>query len=119
MNENFLNMFKELNRKYPDGYGPDLRIDAIDRKDCDDTDDKFNEKILRELKICYKGKIIVLEKYYNDDWEIRDKHFLKTKEFREIVEILSIVMKHISRIELDWCATILKIDSGLVSVKGC
>lgn len=101
MNENIKNMVEELKEKYPDDYGhfEGLTIDAIDRKDCDDTDDKFNEKILRELKICYKGKIIVLEKYYNDDWEIRDKHFLKTKEFREIVEILSIVMKHLSKIE--------------------
>lgn len=103
MNENIKNMVEELKEKYPDDYGhfEGLTIDAIDRKDCDDTDDKFNEKILRELKICYKGKIIVLEKYYNDDWEIRDKHFLKTKEFREIVEILSIVMKHLSKIEFE------------------
>ena len=99
MNENIINMYTELNRKYPDVYGRDLIIDAIDRKDRCDDDDKFNEKILDELKICYKGKIIVLEKYYNDDWEIIDKHFLKTKEFREIVEILSIVMKHLGRIE--------------------
>lgn len=42
MNENFLNMLKELDKKYPNVYGRDLRIDAIDRKDCDDTDDKFN-----------------------------------------------------------------------------
>ena len=99
MNENFINMYTELNRKYPDIYGRDLRIDAIDRKDRCDDDELFDETILDELKICYKGKIIVLEKYYNDDWEIRDKHFLKTKEFREIVEILSIVMKHLSKIE--------------------
>ncbi|MYV19929.1 hypothetical protein [Ligilactobacillus salivarius] len=99
MNENFINMYTELNRKYPDIYGRDLRIDAIDRKDRYDDDKLFDETLLDELKICYKGKIIVLEKYYNDDWEIRDKHFLKTKEFREIVEILSIVMKHLGRIE--------------------
>lgn len=99
MNENFINMYTELNRKYPDIYGRDLRIDAIDRKDRYDDDKLFDETLLDELKICYKGKIVVLEKYYNDDWEIRDKHFLKTKEFREIVEILSIVMKHLGRIE--------------------
>lgn len=40
MNENFLNMFKELNRKYPDDYGlvKGLRIDAIDLKDRYDDD---------------------------------------------------------------------------------
>ena len=51
MNENFINMYTELNRKYPDIYGRDLRIDAIDRKDryddeniryhCSDHFDRF------------------------------------------------------------------------------
>ena len=50
MNENFINMYTELNRKYPNIYGRDLRIDAIDRKDCDDTDDKDGRKdMLKEI----------------------------------------------------------------------
>lgn len=43
MNENFINMYTELNRKYPDDYGlvKGLRIDAIDRKD------RYEDRFLR------------------------------------------------------------------------
>lgn len=95
MNENFLNMFKELNRKYPDIYGRDLRIDAIDRKDRYDDDKLFDETILDVVRIYYKRQTISIERYYENNWEIEDE------DFREIGKILNIVMKHISRIELD------------------
>lgn len=119
MNENFINMYTELNRKYPDIYGWDLRIDAIDRKDRYDDDKLFDETILDEVRIYYKQQTISIERYYEDNWEIEDEDYIKFEDFREIGKILSIVMKHISRIELDWFATILRIESGLASVAGC
>ena len=107
MNENFINMYTELNRKYPDGYGPDLRIDAIDRKDRYDNDEFFDETLLDEVRIYYKQQTITIERYYGNNWEIEDEDYIKFEDFREIGKILSIVMKHISRIELDWFATII------------
>lgn len=101
MNENFINMYTELNRKYPDIYGRDLRIDAIDRKDRYDDDKLFDETILDVVRIYYKRQTISIERYYENNWEIEDE------DFREIGKILNIVMKHISRIELDWFATII------------
>lgn len=101
MNENFLSMFKELNRKYPDIYGRDLRIDAIDRKDRYDDDKLFDETILDEVRIYYKQQTISIERYYEDNWEIKDEDYIKFEDFREIGKILSIVMKHISKIKLD------------------
>ena len=101
MNENFINMYTELNRKYPDIYGRDLRIDAIDRKDRYDDDIDFDEELLDELRIYYKNKTIIIKRYDRDNWEIEDYDYLKFEDFREIGKILSIVMKHISRIELD------------------
>lgn len=119
MNENFLNMLKELDKKYPNVYGRDLRIDAIDRKDHYDDEDEFDETLLDELRIYYKRQTISIERYYENNWEIKDEDYIKFEDFREIGKILSIVMKHISRIELDWFATILRIESDLVSVAGC
>lgn len=101
MNENFINMYTELNRKYPDIYGRDLRIDAIDRKDRYDDDKLFDETLLDKLRIYYKEQIITITRYDRDNWEIEDYAYLKFEDFREIGKILSIVMKHISRIELD------------------
>ena len=101
MNENFLNIYKELNRKYPDIYGRDLRIDAIDRKDRYDDDKLFDETLLDEVRIYYKQQTITIKRYNRDNWEIEDYDYLKFEDFREIGKILSIVMKHISRIELD------------------
>lgn len=119
MNENFLNMLKELDKKYPNVYGRDLRIDAIDRKDHYDDEDEFDETLLDELRIYYKRQTISIERYYENNWEIEDEDYIKFEDFREIGKILSIVMKHISRIELDWFDTILRIESDLVSVAGC
>ncbi|MDE1523296.1 hypothetical protein FYL16_08090 [Lactobacillus salivarius] len=101
MNENFINMYTELNRKYPDIYGRDLRIDAVDLKGNYDDDDKFDETLLDKLRIYYKEQIITITRYDRDNWEIEDYAYLKFEDFREIGKILSIVMKHISRIELD------------------
>ena len=103
MNENFLSMFKELNRKYPDDYGSieGLRIDAVDLKGNYDDDDKFDETILDKVILYYKQQTISIERYYENNWEIEDEDYIKFEDFREIGKILSIVMKHISRIELD------------------
>ncbi|WP_195558150.1 hypothetical protein [Ligilactobacillus salivarius] len=102
-NENMLNMLKELDREFPDSFGlrEGLRIDAIDLKDNYDDDIDFNEELLDELRIYYKNKTILIKRYDRDNWEIEDYDYLKFEDFREIGKILSIVMKHISRIELD------------------
>ena len=102
MNENFLNMFKELNRKYPDDYGlvKGLRIDARDLKDRYDDDELFDETMLDELKIYYLDNTIVIKRYDRDDWEIEDEDYLRFVDFEKIGKILSIVMKHLGRIEL-------------------
>lgn len=109
MNENFLNIFKELNKKYPNDYGSikGLRIDAIDLKDRYDDDELFDETLLDEVRIYYKQQTITIKRYDRDNWEIEDYDYLKFEDFREVGKILSIVMKHISRIELDWFATII------------
>lgn len=108
-NENMLNMLKELDREFPNGFGlrEGLRIDAIDLKDNYDDDIDFDEELLDELRIYYKNKTILIKRYDRDNWEIEDEDYLKFEDFREIGKILSIVMKHISRIELDWFATIM------------
>lgn len=101
MNENFINMYTELNRKYPDVYGRDLRIDAIDRKDRYDDDIDFDEELLDEVRIYYKNKTILVKRYDRDNWEIEDEDYLRFVDFEKIGKILSIVMKHLGRIELD------------------
>lgn len=101
MNENFINMYTELNRKYPDIYGRDLRIDTVDLKGNYDDDDKFDETLLDKVILYYKQQTISIERYYENNWEIEDEDYIKFEDFREIGKILSIVMKHISRIELD------------------
>lgn len=109
MNENIKNMCKELKREFPSEYGMgnNLFIDAVDRKDRCDDDELFDETLLDEVRIYYKQQTISIERYYENNWEIEDEDYIKFEDFREIGKILSIVMKHISRIELDWFATII------------
>lgn len=103
-NENMLNMLKELNRKFPDDFGlrEGLRIDAIDLKDNYDDDIDFNEELLDEVRIYYKNKTILIKQYDRDNWEIEDEDYLKFSDFEQIGKILSIVMKHLGRIDFKY-----------------
>jgi hypothetical protein len=103
MNENMLNMLKELDSEFPDDYGlrEGLRIDAIDLKDNYDDDIDFDEELLDELRIYYKNKTILIKRYDRDNWEIEDEDYLGFTDCKKIGKILSIVMKHLGRIELD------------------
>ena len=121
MNENIENMFKELKREFPEDFGSydGLTVDALDFKGNYDDYTDFDETLLFDLAFTINNKTISIERYYENNWEIEDEDYIKFEDFREIGKILSIVMKHISRIELNWFATILRIESGLASVAGC
>lgn len=112
-NENMLNMLKELDREFPDDFGlrEGLRINAIDLKGKYDDDIDFDEELLDEVRIYYKSKTILIKRYDRDNWEIEDEDYLRFTDFEQVGKILSIVMKHLGRIELDWFATILGIES--------
>ena len=79
MNENFINMYTELNRKYPDIYGRDLRIDAIDRKDRYDDDKLFDETILDVVRIYYKQQTILLKDTMKITGKLKMKIILNLK----------------------------------------
>ncbi len=101
MNENIKNMLKELKREFRSEYGMgnNLFIDAVDLMGWYDDDDNFDETMLDELKIYYLDNTIVIKRYDRDNWEIEDEDYLRFVDFGKIGKILSIVMKHISRIE--------------------
>ena len=103
MNENMLNMLKELDREFPDDFGlrEGLRIDAIDLKGKYDDDIDFDEELLDEVRIYYKSKTILIKRYDRDNWEIEDEDYFRFSDFEQVGKILSIVMKHLGRIELD------------------
>ena len=99
MNENIENMYKELKREFPEDFGSYLGVDAIDFGGNDDDYIDFDETFLCELVICYKKQSVAIRRYYENDWEIEDQGYIKSEYFREVGKILSIVMKHLSKIE--------------------
>ena len=101
INPNIRKMLAELKREFPEDFGSYLGVDAIDFGGNYDDYIDFDETFLCELVICYKRQAIAIRRYYENDWEIEDEDYVKFEDFREIGKILSIVMKHISRIELD------------------
>lgn len=103
MNENIENMCKELKREFRSEYGMgnNLFIDAVDLMGWYDNDDNFDETMLDELKIYYLDNTIVIKRYDRDDWEIEDEDYLRFVDFEKIGKILSIVMKHLSKIEFE------------------
>lgn len=92
MNENMLNMLKELDSEFPDNYGlrEGLRIDAIDLKDRYDDDIDFDEELLDELRIYYKNKTILIKRYDRDNWEIKDYDYLKFEDLDMLVTELNV-----------------------------
>ena len=54
-----------------------------------------------------KNKTILIKRYDRDNWEIEDEDYFRFSDFEQVGKILSIVMKHLGRIELDWFATII------------
>lgn len=103
MNENIENMFKELKCEFPEDFGSydGLTVDALDFKGNYDEYTDFDETLLFDLEVCYKDQTITIKRYYKEIWEIEDENYIKSEYFREIGKILSIVMKHISKIKLD------------------
>lgn len=96
MNENIKNMCKELKREFRSEYGMgnNLFIDVVDLTDCYNDDDNFDETMLDKLKIYYLDNTIVIKRYDCGGDNLR---FV---DFEKIGKILSIVMKHLGRIEL-------------------
>ena len=99
--KNIKNMFKELQREFPEDFGScdGLTVDAIDFTGAYDDYDTFDETILSEVVIGYRNQIISIGRYYDDDWEIHDETYIDFENFRAIGKILNIVMKHLSKIE--------------------
>lgn len=100
--KNIKNMFKELQHEFPEDFGlyDGLTVEAIDFKDTYDDFTAFDETLLDEVIISYRGQIISISRCYESDWEIHDESYIKFEDFREIGKILDIVMKHLSEIEL-------------------
>ena len=101
MNKNIKNMFKELKREFPEEFGSYFGVEAMDYGRNYDNDPDFDETFLCELVICYRRQTVRIRRYSEHDWEIEDENYIKSEYFREIGKILSIVMKHLSKIEFE------------------
>lgn len=101
-NKNTKSMLAELREEYPIDYEiENIRVDVVDKNDNYDDYTDFDETLLFDLEVCYKDQTITIKRYYKEIWEIEDENYIKSEYFREIGKILSIVMKHISKIKLD------------------
>lgn len=99
--KNIKNMFKELDRKFPEDFGlyNGLTVDALDFKGNYDDYTDFDETLLCELVICYRNQTVVISRYYENNWEIADENYIRCEYFVEIGKALNIVMKHLNKIE--------------------
>lgn len=101
INPNMKRMLAELKHEFPEDFGSydGLTVDALDFKGNYDDYTDFDETLLFDLEVCYKDQTITIKRYYKEIWEIEDENYIKSEYFREIGKILSIVMKHLGRIE--------------------
>ena len=102
MNENIETMLAELKREFPeDVYQElDLRIYDCNGKDYF-IDDEFQEKIFRNLFINYETDVVDIRRNTYSLFDINTDILIEQEDLAVIGKAISIVVKHLSKIEFE------------------
>ena len=100
MNENIETMLAELKREFSeDVYQElDLRIYDCNGKDYF-IDDEFQEKIFRNLFINYETDVVDIRRNKYSLFDINTDILIEQEDLAVIGKVISIVVKHLSKIE--------------------
>ena len=111
MNTNIENMIKELKNEFPDNWGDisqGLEVTVTDRAKSVFGEFAFDETILDSIEIAYKGEgfeICISDDGTSNQFDF-EGGYIYTDNIENIGKIISIVGKHINKIELNnyWSA---------------
>lgn len=102
MNENIDNMFDELRKEFPKKVYQELDLIIYDRHKNDYfLDDEFQEKMFRNLFISYEMSMVEISSDKYNIFDIHTSILIEQEELAVIGKVISIVVKHLSKIEFE------------------
>ncbi len=101
MNENIDNIFEELKKEFPKSVYQELDLIIYDcrKNDYFLDDEEFQEKKFRNLFINYKTSMVEISSDKYNVFDIHTSILIEQEELAVIGKVISIVVKHLSKIE--------------------
>ena len=100
MNINIELMLEELKKEFPKNVYQKLDLIIYDNDGNGYfTDDEFQEKIFRNLLISYETNVVDIRRNKNSLFDIQTDILIEQEDLAVIGKIISIVVKHLSKIE--------------------
>lgn len=102
MNINIELMLEELKKEFPKNVYQELDLRIYDNDGNGYfTDDEFQEKIFRNMFINYNTDIVVIRRNNYSLFDIQADILIEQENLAVIGKIISIVVKHLSKIEFE------------------
>ena len=102
MNENIDNIFEELKKEFPKNVYQELDLRIYDcHKNDYFLDDEFREKKFRNLFINYKTSMVEISSDKYNVFDIHTSILIEQEGLAVIGKVISIVVKHLSKIEFE------------------
>lgn len=107
MNENIMAMVAELESNFPIKWEQHDKIKDLHLRIYDDRgykfgiDKEFNEELFSNLFIYYRGNVLEIIKYQYNVFDINTDVLIEQEDLAIIAKAMSIVAKHLSKIEFE------------------
>lgn len=102
MNTNIDNIFKDLKKELSKDVYQELDLNIYDCNGKDYfIDDKFQEKIFRNMFINYKTDIVDIRRNNYSLFDINTDILIEQEDLAVIGKVISIVVKHLSKIDFE------------------
>ena len=102
MNKNIDNMFDELRKEFPKNVYQELDLRIYDNDGNGYfTDDEFQEKIFSNMFINYETTAVDIRRNKYSLFDIQTDILIEQEDLAVIGKIISIVVKHLSKIEFE------------------
>lgn len=102
MNENIENIFEDLKKEFPENVYQKLSLRIFDNNGNDYFEDyEFKEELFSSLFIYYRDNVLEITKYQYNVFDIDTDVFIEQEDLATIAKAMSIVAKHLSKIEFE------------------
>lgn len=102
MSENIDNIFEELKKEFPKNVYQELDLRIYDNNGKDySIDDEFQEKLFNTIYISCGTNLVEIYKDKYNTFYIHTSVYIEQKDLAVIGKVISIVVKHLSKIEFE------------------
>lgn len=102
MNENIDNMFEDLKKEFSENIYQKLDLVIYDNDgNRYSKDDEFKEELFNKLFINYETNIVVIDRCGYSSFDIGTSILIEQEDLEVIGKVISIAVKHLSKIEFE------------------